>query len=119
MEDQAGPNTSELSARDMARAAIRVGKLPNRPPRRTLGGTGSGASCASCGEQIRPDQTEIEMVYTEQRLAEQTSLSAVLERLRAGFEAEVRRYRLHARCFAAWEFERDNLDLVGGRSAAP
>jgi hypothetical protein len=114
MEDRASPNTSELSARDMARAAIRVGKLPNPPPREKTRNLRRHSA-----EQIRPDQTENEMVDTEQRLAEQTSLSAVLERLRAGFEAEVKRYRLHARCFAAWEFERDNLYLVGGRPPAP
>jgi hypothetical protein len=28
-------------------------------------------------------------------------------------------HHIHVRCFAAWEFERDNLDLVRGGSAAP
>jgi signal transduction histidine kinase len=100
----------ESIVRELARAAIQAGKPPVRPPRRTFGGVGSDTSCAVCGEPIRPNQMEIEMVYVEERLAKHTSLSAVLERLRAQSEAEVQRYQLHARCFAAWEFERIKMD---------
>jgi len=100
----------ESIVRELARAAIQAGKPPARSPSRTFVGAGSGASCAVCGAPIRQGQTEIEMVYTEQRLTEQTSLRAMLERLRAQSETEEQRYQLHSRCFAAWEFERIKIE---------
>jgi UDP-glucose 4-epimerase len=74
-----------------------------------FGGAGSGMSCAVCNEPVRADQMEIDMDFSEQRLGDQPSLSSTLERLHARPEV-VERYHLHARCFAAWEFERTKVE---------
>ena len=75
--------------RDKAREAIRAGKLPSRRPDRTLTGPGIGEVCTICGEPIKWDQLEVEIVFARKR----SSLGP-------------NRYHVHIRCFAAWEFER-------------
>jgi hypothetical protein len=101
MEDGASPNISEFSTRDMARAAIHAGKLPNRNPDRIWGGRGEGADCTICAVPVMHDEMELEIEFNQD-----------------GDTPGSITHHLHVRCFAAWEFERDNLDLVRGGSAA-
>jgi hypothetical protein len=86
----------ERSRRDLAREAIRTGRLPAQPPSRTLGGPGSGEACVLCGETIRYDQMEVELEYTR----------------RAGDTTDIERYRLHPRCCVAWENTHARLDAT-------
>ena len=80
----------ERSLRDTAREAIRTGRLPARPPSRTLAGPGSGEACVLCGETIGHDQMEVELEYAR----------------RAGDTIDIERHRLHPPCCIAWESAR-------------
>ena len=82
--------------RDRAREAIRSGRLPSGKPARTLGGLGSGRSCALCSTLLLPTQMEIE-----------------IEVDRHGSTQRLDKYHLHPRCFAAWEFEIQTLSAQG------
>jgi hypothetical protein len=85
--------------REMARAAIRRGRLPSRRPDRTFGGPGTRVMCSVCRELVTPDQTEMEIEFR-----------------RHGVQPGSDRHFLHVRCLAAWEFERTKIDVVtGGR----
>lgn len=75
--------------RRKARAAVQNGKLPAREPGRTWGGPGVGAPCAVCELPIGRDEMEFEIQFA-----------------RNGDNPGVDKYHVHARCFAAWEFER-------------
>jgi hypothetical protein len=79
----------ESLLREKAREAIRSGKLPIAKPDRTYGGPGSNEACPVCGKTVRRDQMELEIEFSHD------SATPGLDR-----------YRLHPRCFAAWEFER-------------
>ena len=81
------PDESALRAK--AREVIRTGKLPNRRPDRTWGGPGVGAPCRVCGEPVTKDQLEFEVQFAFD-----------------GSEPGLDKFHIHARCFAAWEFER-------------
>lgn len=70
--------------------AMHTGKLPDRRPDRMWGGSGSGASCALCGNPVRNDEVEFELEY------------------RPNGSPGAANYHVHARCFAAWELERRN-----------
>ena len=74
---------------DKAREAIRRGKLPSRHQDRTLGGAGSGAECAVCGDPVMRHMTELEIQFNHGET--------------------VSYYHLHYQCFAAWDFERTNI----------
>jgi hypothetical protein len=102
MENGASPIISELSDRDMARAAIHAGKLPNRKPDRMWGGRGGGAECAICNTPVKQDEMEFEVEFSQ-----------------GWHTAGPVTHHIHVRCFVAWEFERDNVDLVQRGSAAP
>ena len=80
-----GP-ANEESLVEMAREAIRAGKLPARRPDRTFGGPGSQADCAVCGELISRSQMELELEFK-----------------RHGANPGLDSYHVHPRCFAAWE----------------
>jgi hypothetical protein len=82
----------EASLRESARAAIRSGKIPSRPPDRTWGGLGVEIECATCGLYVMKDQMAIEIQFSHN-----------------GATPELHKFELHVRCFAAWEFERGNL----------
>jgi hypothetical protein len=82
--------------RDRAREAIKSGRLPSGKPARTLGGLGSGRSCALCGTLLLPTQMEIEI---------EVDLYGSMQGLD--------KYHLHPRCFAAWEFEIQTLSAQG------
>ena len=89
----------ELVLREMARTAIRRGRLPSRRPDRTFGGPGTRVVCSVCRELVTPDQTEMEIEF-----------------IRRDVQPVSDRHFLHVRCLAAWEFERTKIDVVtGGR----
>ena len=85
----------ESVLREKAREVIQAGKLPNRRPDRTWGGLGAGAECIICRAPLKPDEVEFEIEF-----------------VRNGNNPGLDQYRVHLRCFAAWELERDNLDLA-------
>ena len=79
----------EARLREQARAAIRGGKLPAGPPKRTWGGDGGGAPCSVCELLITTDQLEIEIEFAHD-----------------GSAPGVEKHHVHPWCFAAWVFER-------------
>ena len=91
----------ERSLRDIAREAIRTGRLPAQPPVRTLGGGGSGERCVLCSETIRFDQMEVELEFAR----------------RAGDTTEIQRYRFHPPCCVAWENARVGFDATSDQSS--
>ncbi len=82
----------ESTLRQKARAAIQSGKLPGRRPERMWGGKGSGAECAICGHPVKPDEVEFELQFPTN-----------------GAGPGLGAWRAHVRCFAAWEFEREDF----------
>ena len=76
------------SLRAKARQALSSGKLPNRQPGRTWGGTGSGIPCTVCGSPVAPDQFGMEVEFDGEA---------------------TRNHFLHDGCFAAWALERQNF----------
>jgi len=78
------------SLQEQARDAIRSGRLPSRAADRVVGGPGSEAACAVCGDYGLRSMTELEIQFNHDGARPQRPDS----------------YRLHHRCFAAWEFER-------------
>jgi hypothetical protein len=101
MENGARPINGELSVRDKARAAIQAGRLPSRGPDRMWGGPGAGADCAICSVPVTRDEMEYEIEFCPD-----------------GDTPGPVTHHIHVRCFAAWEFERADLDLVRKGSAA-
>jgi hypothetical protein len=81
---------------DKAREAVRVGRLPNRSPNRTWGGPSVDGDCVVCGEPLKRDTVSFE-----------------IEIGRNGGDAGVDRYRMHVRCFTAWDLERQVLEGAG------
>jgi hypothetical protein len=79
----------ELILREKARAAIKVGRMPAIRHERTWGGPGTGGPCSVCDLPLTKDQPEFEIEFA-----------------RNGFASSPGTFLLHARCFAAWEFER-------------
>jgi hypothetical protein len=84
--------------REKAREAIQNGKLPARRPDHVIGGPGCGEACALCGKTVQRSQMELEPEF--RRDGEIAAASR-------GLEAELHKYHLHPRCFAAWEGERE------------
>ncbi len=78
--------------RQQARLAICSGTLPSRRANSTRGGPGSGAVCKVCSLPVRPSMTELEIEF-----------------LRDSGVGPPVIYRLHHRCFAAWELERGSI----------
>jgi hypothetical protein len=96
----------EQILREKAREAIRVGNLPITKPVRTFGGPiVGGAVCPVCDGLVGRDDIGLEIEFHAS--PREKSLADTLDRLRA--VPEVRRYHLHLRCFAAWEFERTKV----------
>jgi hypothetical protein len=81
--------SDERILRDKPRAAIREGKLPSRPPDRTWGGPGVGATCSVCSLPVTQEEKELEIQFA-----------------RDGDNPGLDKFHVHIRCFAAWEFER-------------
>ena|SRR5882672_4888552 len=81
--------SEDTNLRQLARAAIQAGTLPNRHADRTWAGSSGGGCCCVCAEELRAGEVEFELEFLnddQQRDA-------------------VGRYRLHVRCFAAWKLE--------------
>ena len=81
------PNEQHIRA--LARKILQAGVMPRRDPDGTWGGKGVDVPCAICGERIRPDQVEYELLFEHD-----------------GVTPDVDLFHLHLRCFAAWEMER-------------
>jgi hypothetical protein len=79
----------EEEVRAKVREVLQAGKLPNRRPDSTWGGSGVGAPCAVCDLPITHDQLEFEIQFAHD-----------------GANPGIDKYHVHVRCFAAWEFER-------------
>jgi hypothetical protein len=75
--------------------AIRRGQVPSRAPDRIIGGPGTGALCCVCGEPVMHHMTQLELEFNHN-----------------GAAPDVAIFRLHHRCFAAWEFERTKVDAA-------
>ena len=88
--------SDECPLRGKAREVIQAGKLPNRNPDRTWGGPGVGADCTICSVPVTCDEVEFEIEFA-----------------RDGDDPGLDNYHVHIRCFAAWQFERRNLELPG------
>jgi hypothetical protein len=80
-------NDQSLLLRERARERIRSGELPIRIPSSTWGGSGNGARCAVCDENLSRDALEVEFEITPQD----------------GQEGGT--YRMHVSCYIAWESE--------------
>ena len=79
--------------RELAREAIRSGRLPSRRAHDAWGGPGNGGRCAICSELVTADQLELEVEF-----------------LGNGGGEGSQTYHLHPRCLAAWEIELRRLD---------
>jgi hypothetical protein len=77
----------EARLREQARTAIQNGRLPSRAADRTRGGPGVGAPCSVCELPVTKQEFEVQFA-------------------RDGDNPGLDKYHVHARCFAAWEFER-------------
>lgn len=82
---------AEAILREQAREAMKTGRLPARPADRTSRGPGAGALCSVCNVPIRKSVMEMQVECAQE-----------------GEPAGVDTYHVHVRCFAAWEFEREN-----------
>jgi len=82
----------EARLRELVRRALSNGTLPRREADHSWGGPGAGAACAVCAKSITRNQVEYEIQFAP-------SVP------NPGSE----KYRLHLRCFAAWELERTKL----------
>jgi hypothetical protein len=93
-------NDKALLLRERAREGIRSGKLPNRKPSSTWGGSGNGARCAVCDGNLSRDQVELEFEVKHQDGTNNAT------------------YRMHVSCYTIWEAElRDGLAPVVGSEA--
>jgi hypothetical protein len=90
----------EADLRERARHAISTGRLPHRRPDRMWGGPGNGATCAVCGEPVSREEMGFDLEF-----ARPASRPAAVT------------HQFHVRCFAAWEFERDNLEHADGTAS--
>lgn len=88
----ADPMTDETVICRQAREAIDAGRLPSRHPERAWGGPGTGVSCTLCGRPVRRDEIELELQFASGTDATGAS-----------------NHHFHQRCFAVWDYERQNL----------
>jgi len=93
--------------REKAREAILSGRLPTGQSSRTFSCRSAGATCTVCGEPVPRGETEFELEFRDDPAPEGKSLREMLDQLDG--RPKVRRYHLHHRCFAAWEFERTKV----------
>ena len=89
--DPARPKGEDAALRQRAREIAQAGTLPNRRPDRVWGGNGRGAECVICATPVNQDEAEWEIEFA-----------------RNGDGPAHDVYHLHARCFMAWESEREN-----------
>ena len=92
----------ECALREKARAVIDGGKFPKRHPDRMWGGPGVGADCTICNAPVKRDELEFEIEFA-----------------RGGDDPGLNTYHVHLRCFAAWQFECQNLDRASPGGGPP
>lgn len=83
----------EKALRTRAREAMKTGNLPNHRPEHVWGGSGTGESCAVCGDAVAREDVELELQFASSQDAGATT------------------YHVHAGCFAVWELERRSGSL--------
>jgi hypothetical protein len=86
--------SNETILRRLAREAIQAGKMPSCSPERLWGGAGVGIRCAICGSTVGRDEVEFELEF------------------RLDVDRGQGNFHVHARCFAAWELERQDLPMA-------
>ncbi len=91
----------ESTLRQQACEALQTGKLPHRRPERMWGGPGTGAACTICGKPLQPEEMGFELEFAFD-----------------GEHTGVVNHQVHVRCFAAWEFERDDVETSRGLDSA-
>jgi hypothetical protein len=79
----------EAPLRELVRRALSNGKLPRRQADQTWNSPGVGAACVVCEKPITRNQMEYEIQFAP-----------------AFRHPGSQKFRLHLRCFAAWELER-------------
>ena len=80
--------SDEARLREQAREAVESGRIPSRVQDRTWSGLGVGVECSVCGRPVRKDELEFSIQF-------------------AYDGSWLDKYHVHTRCFAAWEFERE------------
>jgi hypothetical protein len=85
--------SDENTLRQKAREALQSGRLPHRPAERMWGGPGSGADCPVCGNPLTKEEMGFDIEFAGE-----------------GEGARAINHHFHIRCFAAWEFERRNIN---------
>jgi hypothetical protein len=93
-ETGASQMNDTCTLREKVRDVIQAGKLPNRHPDRMWGGPGVGTGCAICSAPLKRDGVEFEIEFS-----------------RDGDDPGLDKYHVHILCFAAWESERQNLEV--------
>jgi hypothetical protein len=83
---------------DLARDALRTGKLPARRPDWVWGGPSRGHECSVCGRPVPPGETSLEAEFVDPASSEGARIV----------------HSLHVRCFAVWEQERDSSEGAPG-----
>jgi hypothetical protein len=76
---------------EVAREALRIGKLPNRRPDWIWGGPTPGVVCSVCGGPISAGETGLEAEFRDPLRPNAARIA----------------HTFHVRCFATWEQERD------------
>jgi len=80
--------SEEPPLRENILSALQAGKIPNRTPDRTWGGSGVGATCAICELPLTRADMGVEIQFDHDG------------------DTGLDKYHFHIRCYAAWEFER-------------
>lgn len=93
-DEHAHDPRGEAVLREKARQVVQAGTLPNRRPDRTWGGPGIGSDCTICETPVKHDELEFEIEFA-----------------RNGDNPHSDTYHLHARCFEAWQLERNSAGL--------
>ena len=76
---------TQLELEECIRRLVRGGRLPGQHPTRIWGGSGSGQSCAVCGERLQKNEMELELQFAAYRDCHTTT------------------FVVHPRCFVAFE----------------
>lgn len=94
MLDSTNNGSSDVPLRK-AREVPHAVKLPDRSPDRIWGGPSPGGACAVCGAVVGHGELELEIEFD-----------------RDDGDPEPDRYRVHVRCFSAWQLEHSDRPAV-------
>lgn len=95
--------SDDIYLREKAREALRLGRLPNRPPDHIWGGPSTGGHCAVCREAMQRGAIELEIEFVGDDRRGRAS------------------HPVHVRCFTALESERQaarDSSVRGGDAGA-